>query len=257
MNWNRIARRFRSRREPTGVLKQPKRKGFRTVLRRIRRLVLHGLIVMILVTVVGTLVIDFFVARIGKKFLRDATEISRDYDCIIVPGASVIANSIPSAILQDRLDTAYALYRTSGIERILVSGDHGTIFYDEVNVMRNYLVNKGVPPEAVFMDHAGFDTYQTLYRARDIFGVRRAVIVTQDFHLLRALYIGNRLGIDLSGVDSAIRSYGHDTRNRLREFPARVKAFLECEILRPEPYFLGEKIPIDGANTTIDDVATD
>ena len=252
MNWNRVARRWRSRRGEKGTLGIPGRRSLRSVCRSSVRFLTHGLLIVITATIIITLLLDLYVSRIGRKFVREASDIRNDYDCIIIPGASVIANSIPSAILQDRLDTAYSLYRSSGIDRILVSGDHGTLFYDEVNVMRSYLIEKGVPPDDVFMDHAGFDTYQTLYRARDIFGVQRAVIVTQDFHLYRALYIGDRLGLDLLGVDSAIRPYGHDTRNRLREFPARVKAFLECEIFRPEPEFLGDRIPIDGPNTTTD-----
>ncbi len=198
-----------------------------------------------------TVIVDQVVARTGRKYVRTPSGIPEDLDCIIVPGASVIANRYPSIILQDRLDAAYALYLSSGIRRILVSGDNGSVHYDEVDVMRDYLIAKGVPGEDVFMDHAGFDTYQTIYRARDIFCVRKAVIVTQGFHLYRALYIGEKLGIELYGVDSASRRYGREIYNRLREYPARVKAFIECEITRPEPKFLGEKIPIDGENRTL------
>lgn len=211
-----------------------------------------ALLFLILISIVMTLAIDFYVSRTGKKYIKEPGGISSGFDCIIVPGASVIGNKIPSAILQDRLDVAYNLYLSSGIDKIIVSGDHGTAFYDEVNVMRNYLISKGVPGEKIFMDHAGFDTYQTLYRAMYVFEVKRAVIVTQNFHLYRALYIGKKLGIELYGVDSAIRKYGHDVYNRLREYPARVKAFIECEIIKPEPTFLGEKIPISGENLTLD-----
>lgn len=208
--------------------------------------------VVVCLTIVGILVIDHYVSSYGRRYVKKTEELGSDADCIIIPGASVIANKYPSDILKDRLDTAYDIYLKTGIKRILVSGDHGTISYDEVNVMRDYLIEKGIPGEDVFMDHAGFDTYQTLYRARDIFGIDSAVIVTQDFHLYRALFIGNRLGIDVSGVDSAVREYRYELRNRLREFPARVKAFIECNITKPLPKYLGDKIPIEGDNLTID-----
>ena len=164
----------------------------------------------------------------------------------------MIANKYPSGILKDRLDKAYEVYLDTGIKRILVSGDHGSVDYDEVNVMRDYLIDKGIPGDDIFMDHAGFDTYQTMFRAREIFDIKSAVIVTQDFHLYRALYIGQRIGIDVMGADSAVRVYAYAFRNRMREFPARVKAFIECEILKPDPKFSGEKIPIHGDNLTID-----
>ncbi|MHB8964267.1 MAG: SanA/YdcF family protein [Saccharofermentanales bacterium] len=229
--------------------KKPKAGMF---LRKMFKAVLNLLLFIIILSIILTLVIDLYVSGTGKRFLKKPDEISGDFDCIIIPGASVIGNKVPSAILQDRLDVAYDLYRSTGIGRMIVSGDHGTVFYDEVNVMRNYLIARGVPGENIFMDHAGFDTYQTLYRARDVFDVRKAVIVTQNFHLYRALYIGKKLGIELYGVDSAVRKYGKEVYNRLREFPARVKAFIECEIIRPEPEFLGEKIPVSGENRTLD-----
>lgn len=208
--------------------------------------------IVLCIIIIGTVIIDLYVSNTGRKLTKEIKELSGEFDCIIVPGAFVIANSIPSDILRDRLDVAYDVYTKMKIKRIIVSGDHGTEFYDEVNVMRNYLIKKGIPGEDVFMDHAGFDTYQTIYRARDIFEVNRAVIVTQDFHLYRALYIGKKLGLELFGVDSAIREYKYEKRNRLREFPARVKAFIECEITKPLPKFLGDLIPIHGENLTID-----
>jgi vancomycin permeability regulator SanA len=219
---------------------------------KIRRRISVLLTAMLCLSVIGILLIDFRVDSFGRKLVRESDEITGGYDCIIVPGASVIANKYPSDILRDRLDTAFEVYKQTGIKRILVSGDHGTVEYDEVNVMRDYLIAKGVPAEDVFMDHAGFDTYQTMFRARDIFEIRSAVIATQDFHLYRALYIADSLGLNVVGADSALREYKYSTRNRLREFPARVKAFIECNITKPDPRFLGDKIPINGENLTID-----
>jgi len=128
-----------------------------------------------------------------------------------------------------------------------VSGDHGRADYDEVNAMRIYLEKAGVPPEAIFLDHAGFDTYDSLYRAREVFDVRSVLICTQRFHLLRALYIADRLGLSADGVDTAYRLYGKDAWYEVREIPARFKAFLDCEVLHSLPTFLGPKFPISGS----------
>jgi vancomycin permeability regulator SanA len=189
--------------------------------------------------------VDLTVQRVSEPLLR-LVETADRADCIIVPGALVLG-SRPSAMLQDRLDRALELYRAGVSDRILVSGDHGRTDYDEVGAMRAYLMDKGVPAEHIFMDHAGFDTYDTLYRARDVFLVRKAVVVTQDFHLRRALYIGSRLGLEVQGVSSDLRAYPRARYYRLREFPARFKAFLDCVVFRSEPAFLGDTIPIGGS----------
>lgn len=213
-----------------------------------------SIFVIIVFTVLLVLIIDSYVERTGKSKNLSIDNVTQKYDCIIVPGARVFSNSIPSIMLQDRLDTAFKLYEKKVAPKILVSGDHGTIGYDEVNTMRTYLLNKGMPSEDIFMDHAGFDTYQTIYRAREIFGVKSAIITTQDFHLYRALYIGTKLSINVDGVDSAIRDYHNSSWNRFREYLARVKAFIECEITKPKSQYLGEKIPISGdGNQTLDD----
>lgn len=194
--------------------------------------------------------VDRAVERAGDRHLTTADRLEKA-DCVIVPGALVYSDG-PSQMLQDRLDVALDIYRSGVTDRILVSGDHGRKDYDEVNIMRSYLLEHGVPPEHIFMDHAGFDTYDTLYRARDVFLVTRAIVVTQDFHLRRALYIGECLGLDLQGVSSDLRVYPRARYYRLREYPARLKAFAEC-LLKIEPTYLGEVIPIQGSGlATVD-----
>ena len=222
------------------------------------------LTIIIILSIVSILLIDYRVEKTGKNYLLSidklekgdmlATDLlDKDYDCVIVPGAMVYQNSTPSAMLQDRLDIAFELYSNKIVKKILVSGDHETKYYDEVNTMRKYLLDKGVPSEDIFMDPAGLDTYQTIYRARDIFKVKKALIATQDFHLYRALYIGEKLSVDLHGVDSALRNYQNSLWNRSREYLARVKAFIECEIIKPLPKYLGEEFPISGdGNLTVD-----
>lgn len=173
-------------------------------------------------------------------------------DAIVVPGARVYADGRPSEMLADRLDAALALYRDGVAPRILVSGDHGTPGYDEVTVMARYLEARGVPAEHVFLDHAGFTTYDTMYRARAVFGVGRAVVVTQRFHLGRALFVASALGLSAEGVAADRRPYtrGSLVRSNVREVGARVKALAEVILHRP-PRFLGAPLPIggDGRNT--------
>jgi vancomycin permeability regulator SanA len=205
---------------------------------------LQILLSLILVLALAVVAIDWRVAAAGRSLqvtLADAPAA----DCVIVPGAQVFADGTPSQMLQDRLDVALAYYRSGRADRILVSGDDGQVDYNEVIVMRNYLLRQGVPIEAIFMDHAGFDTYDTMYRARDIFLVKKAVVVTQEFHLLRALYIGQQLGLDVTGIASDPRVYARAGYYQRREYLARVKAFLDC-LFNAKPTYLGETIPISG-----------
>ena len=165
------------------------------------------------------------------------------YDCIFVLGCGVLADGTPSHMLQDRLETAYALYQSGSSDYILLSGDNGSVDYNEVGVMKEYLVDKGVPEEAIYMDHAGFSTYESLYRAKAIFGVERIVVVTQEYHLYRALYIASDRGIEADGVAADVRrDYGQTLRD-LREIVARNKDFWYC-VFEPKPTYLGDKIPL-------------
>jgi len=196
--------------------------------------------------------IDAEVASTGARRIVTAEQ-ARGADCILVLGAQVRSDGTVSAMLQDRLDVAIALYRAGVSDRILVSGDHGTVYYDEVNAMRDYLIEREIPPEHIFMDHAGFDTYDSLYRARDVFLVRSCVVSTQGFHLRRALFIAEELGLEAEGVDAALRSYGRSGYYRVREVFARTKAWMECRVLDAAPAFLGPVVPISGAGTVTED----
>jgi len=168
------------------------------------------------------------------------------FDCILILGCGVRDTGEPSLMLRDRLDMGLQLFENGASDRLLMSGDHGRVEYDEVNVMKNYAVERGVPSEAVFMDHAGFSTYESMYRARDVFCAKRIVIVSQNYHLYRAVYDARALGLDAWGVAAEdIRYLGQMGRD-LREILARNKDFLWC-CFRPEPTFLGEAIPIWGS----------
>ena len=126
-----------------------------------------------------------------------------------------------------------------------MSGDHGRKEYDEVNIMKNYAIQKGISSENIFMDHAGFSTYESIYRAKEIFKAKKVIIVTQKYHLYRALYIANQLGIKAYGVGADPRQYTGAIYRELREILARDKDFVKC-IFKLEPRFLGDTITVSG-----------
>ena len=189
------------------------------------------------------LIIDYYVGKVASKYLLNIDN-SPQADAIIVFGALVRSDGTVSDMLADRLNVGYKLYKAGKAPKIIVSGDHGSTAYDEVNGMRKYLQDKGVPREDIFMDHAGFDTYDSLYRARDVFLVKKAILVSQEFHVTRALYIGKRLGMEVAGVTSDLHIYPGMKYYRFREIGARLKAFAQADILKPKPKYLGEAIPI-------------
>jgi SanA protein len=164
----------------------------------------------------------------------------------LVLGAGVRGDGTLSAVLEDRLATAVELYRTGKARKLLLSGDHGTRDYDEPDAMARWVEARGVPASDVFLDHAGFDTYATLVRAKRVFGVERALVVSQDFHLPRALYIARQVGIDATGVRADRRPYQRAAYYALRELGARAKAVVVAGWLRPAPRFLGPAISLEG-----------
>lgn len=188
----------------------------------------------------------------GSGFVRDAQNVP-EADAVIVLGAYVFPDGKLSDMLADRVKVGLELYRKGKAPKIIVSGDHGRVEYDEVNSMRKYLQDNGVKREDIFMDHAGFNTYDSLYRARDIFLVKKAIIVTQEFHLIRALYIADKLGLEAYGVKSDVRTYPGIAYNYTREVGSRTKAFLQAGIFRPKPKFLGDTIPMSGDGIMTDD----
>ena len=181
----------------------------------------------------------------------DETEKLTDTDCAVVLGAGV-RNGEPTPMLRDRLLTGIELYKSGAVKKLIMSGDHGSEDYDEVNIMKSFAVDNGVPDEDIFMDHAGFSTYETIYRAKEIFEADNIIIVSQEYHLYRALYIAEKLGVKAVGVSADLRTYGGQLKRDLREILARDKDFFNC-IIKPEPTYLGEKIPVSGNGNLTND----
>lgn len=169
-----------------------------------------------------------------------------DADCIIVLGAGIKDSQTPSKMLKDRLDTAIMLYKAGVAPKLLLSGDNGTVAHNEIHVMLKYVKAAGVPDKDIFCDHAGFSTYDSMYRAKSIFLVKRAIIVTQSYHMYRALYLAQKLGIESLGVASDQKRYYGQTKRDLREILARDKDFFKI-MVRPKSTVGGSSIPITGS----------
>ena len=207
-----------------------------------KKKIIITIIIIVLIASLIPLSINFYVVGSTKKQINN--EIKEEVDCILVLGAGIWGEK-PSPMLQDRLDTAIKLYKDGVSNKIIMTGDHGTKEYDEVNIMKDYAINQGIPSEDIFMDHAGFSTYESIYRARDIFKVKKMVIVTQEYHLYRALHIANSLGVKSYGVNSDPRKYAGQMYRELREILARNKDFI-YGIVKPKPTYLGKEIPVSG-----------
>ena len=179
-----------------------------------------------------------------------------DVDCIIILGCQVKDDGSLSHMLRDRLMRGLEVYETGAAPKLLMSGDHGREEYDEVGAMKNYAIENGVPSENVFMDHAGFSTYETMYRAKEIFKAEKVIIVTQEYHLYRALYIAEQLGMEAYGVSADLNRYAGQSMRDFREVLARCKDWAMC-IFKPEPTYLGEAIPIFGDGNITNDDTTD
>lgn len=199
------------------------------------------------------MIINQYVVQTGSKYIVGPDE-APAADAVLILGAYVFPDGTVSTMLNDRLSVGHDLYKKGVSGKIIVSGDHGQKNYDEVNVMKMYLLNKNVPAEDVFMDHAGFNTYDSVYRARDIFAVKKVIIVTQKYHLFRAVFIARELGLEAYGVAADKRNYG-EVMNMygIREIAARNKDFFLARVFKPEPRFLGKAIPVTGDGRTTDD----
>ena len=205
-------------------------------------LVLVGLVLFVL------LAGNIFVRLSVKKRIisvQKAAELS-DVDCILVLGAAVKPNYVPSLMLEDRLIKGVELYKAGVSPRMLMSGDHSDEYYDEVTTMKLYAIDSGVPSEDIFLDHAGLSTYESMYRAKYVYGAKRVVIVTQRYHMYRALYVAKKLGLDAYGVVTDKKRYSGQLKRDVREYFATIKDIAKA-VLKPASTVVGEPIPLTGS----------
>lgn len=213
-------------------------------LKRILKRVLKVVLILLLLIVAAVSGINIYVRHAVKKKIISSDEAMKlsDVDCIVVLGASVSGDT-PSLMLRDRLDEAILLYNLGLAPKIIMSGDHGGVYYDEVTTMKNYAINHGVPSEDIFKDHSGYSTYDTMYRAKEIFGAKKILVVSQQYHLTRCLYIAEELGLEAYGVAAEDIRYRGQARRDVREVLAIVKDF-GLSIAKPKAADMGDKISL-------------
>ena len=190
--------------------------------------VLICILVIIAIMIIGVVSINIYVKKSTKKQIKNEDECKEitDVDCIIVLGAAVWGDK-PSPMLEDRLLEGIELYQKGVSKKIIMSGDHGQNEYDEVNIMKQFAIEKGIPSEDIFMDHAGFSTYDSIYRAKEIFGAKKIIIVTQEYHLYRALFIADKYKLNARGVTAEEINYNGQIFRDIREIFARCKDFIK------------------------------
>lgn len=192
-----------------------------------------------------TIILNIYIHHYSSGYIyKDIKNIPSAYTAL-VPGSLVYGDSSLSFIVKDRIDKAIELYKAGKVKRILVSGDHGTKRYDEVNCMKKFLKEQHIPEKDIFTDHADFDTYSSIIRAYKVFKASDLIIVSQEYHLFRALYIAHKKGLKANGIIADKRTYPGMRGFKIREYPANVKAFIYV-LLNISPHFLGPVIPITG-----------
>ena len=220
----------------------------------------HGKIAIVLKNILKVLVLIFFILIFSGVLLLGlprlftgiyaskrifSIENSPKAPVAIVFGAGLNRDGSPTTVLRHRVSTAAELYFAGKVEKILMSGDNRTLDYNEPASMYEYAINLGVPAEDIVLDYAGRRTYDTCYRANYIFGIKKAILVTQNFHLPRAVFICNSLNIESTGVSADLREYRRlaELSWNIRELPASLMALIDVWIRHPLPV-LGQKEPI-------------
>ena len=219
------------------------------------RYVIAALVLLAVLAILAVLGINGYVVEHTKNKILSAEQAAEleDVDCILVLGCLVREDGSLSAMLHDRLQRGVELYKAGAAPKLLMSGDHGTEGYDEVNAMKRFATDAGISSGDVFMDHAGFSTYESMIRAKTIFGAKKIIIVTQRYHLYRALYIAEKLGLEAYGVSSDYRNYAGQALREVREILARNKDFFTA-LIQPAPTYGGESIPISGDGDVTNDL---
>lgn len=218
-------------------------------MKRYKILKISALVLASLLTlgIVAVLCLNGYVKNTAEERILSQEEAVKltNVDCILVLGCGVREDGTPSAMLGDRLKRGIALYQEGAAPKLLMSGDHGQEEYNEVGTMKAVAIHAGIPSEDIFMDHAGFSTYESLYRAKEVFQAKKIIIVSQSYHLYRALYIAEQLGVEAYGVGADYQAYDGQVFRDVREVFARCKDVFTTAFNVP-PTYGGEAIPVSG-----------
>ncbi len=212
------------------------------------------IITLVIVFIIGVVLVfgvNCFVKLSTKKRIISDINNLPNVDCILILGAGIDGDR-PSLMLEDRLKAGIKLYDNNISQKMVMSGDHGRKEHDEVNIMKNYAMELDVPSSDIFMDHAGFSTYESMYRLKHVFGAKSVVIVTQKYHLYRSIYIAKSLGLEAYGYAAEDIKYYGDTYRELREILARDKDFFKS-IFKPKSTYLGNPIDLNGSGDVTND----
>ena len=213
------------------------------------RRILTGILILGILGGLAALLASLYVVKTTEaQILASDAAVTGEWDCVLVLGAGVRPDGSPSDMLYDRVRTGLDLYHGGAVPKLLMSGDHGRSEYDEVGCMLGLALEDGVAAADVFLDHAGFSTYESLVRAKEVFGAESLVIVTQKYHLHRALYIAEALGMDAVGVSADRRRYAGQFMRDIREIIARGKDVLSVWF-GAEPAYLGDTVDLSGDGT--------
>ena len=201
-------------------------------MKKIFKYILIVLIVIILVPVI----INFYVILSTKnRIVSGDSELLTDIDYIVILGAG-IRRGKPSPMLEDRLNNGISLYNNDISNKILITGDHMNDDYDEVTVMKNYLLEHGIPEEDIITDNYGISTYDSIYRVKNVYKSNKVVIVSQRYHLYRALFLSDNLDLESYGVEADLRYYYGQWYREIREILARNKDFIKG-IIKPKAVY--------------------
>jgi len=209
-----------------------------------RRLLLWGILTLLGAAALVVALLLYVQGNASQYVYASAGEVPTTTVAVVL-GASVYGDGTLSLVLRQRAERAVELYKLGNVQKILVTGDNSEATHNEVTPVGEYLLNAGIPKEDIFLDHAGFDTYSSLYRARAVFAIRSMTIVSQPFHLDRAVFIARALGAEAYGVEAGEgQAFVYNT---LREIPATMKALFDLVVNR-SPQYLGPQFPVEGSS---------
>lgn len=202
-------------------------------------------VVLVLVGLTATACSNAYVVYSTRDSVKTKPQDVKPARVALVLGARVYKSGRPATPLRERLSVARDLYKSGRVQKVIVSGDHGKEDYDEVNVMRRWLIERGVSSQDIFMDHAGFRTLDSVARAQKVFGADELVICTHRFHAYRAAFLASQHGIKAQVLTADSSPDPYRTQNQLREVAARTVAVADVLVGR-SPKFLGPQIDLDG-----------